>query len=127
MSTASSPARIGFDREAVRRYAHSRAGQTRGYIAEELNLPYEEVDRWDRERVEYHLERMSGTGAFREKQRERAQGPDRPDNVDPYLWEHMSEDERRETAERGELAVNERALRKDIKRRKENDESDSPQ
>lgn len=38
----------------------------------------------------------------------------------------MSEEERRETAERGELAANERALRKDIERRKENNEIDSP-
>lgn len=59
-------ASVSFNPELVRGYAHSPSGQKRGLIAEEHNLPYEEVDRWPSERVEYYLARMAGVAQWRE-------------------------------------------------------------
>ena len=112
---------FGFDSDDVRGYAHSRAGQRRGIIAEKLDLPYEETDSWPKTRVDYYFHRMQGTGARREEQREEQRekyadehdldgvgagqdgyepgAADRPDSVPEKVWEHMPADQKRRQLE----------------------------
>lgn len=53
---------------------------------------------------------MGGVGNFRERHRERAQGPSRPESITPEQWEYLSDEQKREAEETGRLPVNETAL-----------------